>query len=460
MTQTEASVFSDEELEFQKEIHRKTKIFIKELNQKAIERDVLSRLGVLALLSRSHMFLVGDPGVGKTYFIKKLRHILSDGKYFEYLLNASTKVEELLGVPYDGGGGVIKFNTEDSVVDSEIVFLDEMFKGISTILNSLLGITSPERIFHTKATGAIRAKLISLFAASNEMPPQGTEALSDRILFRYEPRRLGTIEGQNRFYNEEFDKTNDFSEHTTVFEIDLINNLSNKIKRPKYIVNIIIQLTKLFISSRIKASDRKNGDIIRILTVSAFLNNRDAIDVSDLFLFLHLGWEDYNERKAIKEIIYNLFFQNKNIFSSNIELIKNDAARAKSIHRAELLDIFEKRINPSTDYINNHLGAWRQKCREQLEFCNGIIGNINTIREQINNIKTVENITAQNIFVAPLLEEKALHIDYPYERSFDESMEILLENLYVEMFNMSKEYKAFLEICVDAGSYAMFEQKK
>lgn len=50
----------------QKELHEKIPLLIEELNQRLIERDELSRLVVLAMLSKNHMFLIGERGVGKS----------------------------------------------------------------------------------------------------------------------------------------------------------------------------------------------------------------------------------------------------------------------------------------------------------------------------------------------------------------------------------------------------------
>ena len=45
---------------FQEEMSNKLRIAISELEKKAIEREVLARLMVLAVVSKTHLFLIGD----------------------------------------------------------------------------------------------------------------------------------------------------------------------------------------------------------------------------------------------------------------------------------------------------------------------------------------------------------------------------------------------------------------
>ena len=58
---------------------------IKELEHKAIKREELVRILVLAIFSRTNVFLIGPPGVGKTYILNILINSIPGAKSFEYL---------------------------------------------------------------------------------------------------------------------------------------------------------------------------------------------------------------------------------------------------------------------------------------------------------------------------------------------------------------------------------------
>ena len=68
--------------------------------------------------------------------------------------------------------------------EAEIVFLDEVFKANSAILNSLLTLLN-ERALHQRRQRACACPLISVFGASNEVPnDENLQAIFDRFLLR------------------------------------------------------------------------------------------------------------------------------------------------------------------------------------------------------------------------------------------------------------------------------------
>src|SRR5687767_15965797 len=67
--------------------------------------------------------------------------------------------------------------------EAEIVFLDEIFKSNSAILNSLLTLMNERRF--SNGSEVRQVPLISLYAASNEIPnDENLNAMFDRFLLR------------------------------------------------------------------------------------------------------------------------------------------------------------------------------------------------------------------------------------------------------------------------------------
>ena len=159
------------------------------LNSGLVGKEKVMKLGLLSILSGENMILVGPPGTAKSEISRRLREILADPDsetYFEYLFTKFTTPEEIFGPLSIKQLQNDKFerNTEGYMPSSRIVFLDEIFKANSSILNTLLTILN-ERVFHN---GLKREKtpLISLIGASNELPFENDEltALYDRFLIR------------------------------------------------------------------------------------------------------------------------------------------------------------------------------------------------------------------------------------------------------------------------------------
>ena len=67
--------------------------------------------------------------------------------------------------------GVYKRNTTSKLPEAHFAFLDEIFKGNSAILNSLLTLIN-ERLFYNGET-PIKVPLMSIIGSSNEYPEEG-----------------------------------------------------------------------------------------------------------------------------------------------------------------------------------------------------------------------------------------------------------------------------------------------
>lgn len=156
----------------------------RELEQKFLAKEEIIRLMLIAAIAGEHMVLIGPPGTAKSAVIRSFAKLI-DASYFEYLLTRFSEPNELFG-PVDIQGfrqGTYRRVTTGMLPEAEIVFLDEAFKANSAILNSLLTLLN-ERRFNNGAA-VVKVPLISLFAASNEVPSSDNlDAIFDRFLLR------------------------------------------------------------------------------------------------------------------------------------------------------------------------------------------------------------------------------------------------------------------------------------
>ncbi len=156
----------------------------RELEQKFLAKEEIIRLMLVAAIAGEHMVLIGPPGTAKSALIRAFARLI-DARYFEYLLTRFSEPNELFG-PVDiqaFRAGSYRRVTAGMLPEAEIVFLDEAFKANSAILNSLLTLLN-ERRFNNGST-VVKVPLISLFAASNEVPSQDNlDAIFDRFLLR------------------------------------------------------------------------------------------------------------------------------------------------------------------------------------------------------------------------------------------------------------------------------------
>jgi len=283
------------------------------LNNGLVGKEKVMKLGLLSILSGENMILVGPPGTAKSEISRRLREILADSgseTYFEYLFTKFTTPEEIFGPLSIKQLQNDKFerNTEGYMPSSRIVFLDEIFKANSSILNTLLTILN-ERVFHN---GLKREKtpLISLIGASNELPFENDEltALYDRFLIRAIVGYVSDDEIEELLDIKETDM--EIPAEIKFIESDLneIKSESEKVRVTSGIKRTIMQIrqeyNKIFAEDNHEIiSDRKLVKMVKLLKVSAYLNGRDKVDFSDLMLLTNCLWNNPENLEKVTKLV-------------------------------------------------------------------------------------------------------------------------------------------------------------
>src|SRR5947209_13722124 len=154
------------------------------LEARFLGKDEVIRLLLIAVLAGEHAVLIGPPGTAKSALIRTFARLLH-ARYFEYLLTRFTEPNEIFG-PVDIAAfreGKYQRRIEGMLPESEIVFLDEVFKSNSAILNALLTLLNERQ--YSNGGKLLTVPLISLFGASNEIPnDDNLAAIFDRFLLR------------------------------------------------------------------------------------------------------------------------------------------------------------------------------------------------------------------------------------------------------------------------------------
>lgn len=283
------------------------------LNNGLVGKEKVMKLGLLSILSGENMILVGPPGTAKSEISRRLREILADSgseTYFEYLFTKFTTPEEIFGPLSIKQLQNDKFerNTEGYMPSSRIVFLDEIFKANSSILNTLLTILN-ERVFHN---GLKREKtpLISLIGASNELPFENDEltALYDRFLIRAVVGYVSDDEIEMLLDIKETDMEIPAEIKFTESDLNEIRNESEKVRVTFGIKKTIMQIrqdyNKIFTEDNHEIiSDRKLVKMVKLLKISAYLNGRDKVDFSDLMLLINCLWNNPENIEKVTKLV-------------------------------------------------------------------------------------------------------------------------------------------------------------
>ena len=337
--------------------HDRIKKLLDVLGSGLYEKETAVKLGLLTALAGESMFMLGAPGCAKSMITRRIKEAFKadnkDGvKYFETLLNQFTTPEEVFGnislkalngeLPDENGNKKEEYRrlTEGMLPEADIAFLDEIWKASPAILNTLLTIVN-ERKFHN-GSKVMNVPLKALFAASNELPAKGKglEALYDRFIFRLP---VDFIKNEDDFFemidqpaHEEF-KLNDEDKKLLISNTEL-KEWSKEIDKvtlsevSKQVISAIRKEMTL-LNDAMSDEDKKNGElfevgdrrwkkIAHILKTSAFLNDRNEVDLMDCSLIENCIWGTEKQQKKAKEIVEKCLKENGIPCDSAIEDIQ------------------------------------------------------------------------------------------------------------------------------------------
>jgi MoxR-like ATPase len=275
-----------------------------ELKSRYFERDDVIDGAFCALLTGSHLLLIGPPGTAKSQLANELCSKITGAKYFQWLLTKFTTPEELFGAVSLRGLENDEYRRviTGKLPEAHIAFLDEVFKASSSILNTLLTIMN-ERIFYN-GTEKIEIPLISLFGASNELPSEEDEleALYDRFLLRYV---VDYIKEDFRFLkmlNTATGKSEDGV--ITAGELRSCKAEAEEVKMPSNILKLISRIRKELRKKGITPSDRRYKQSVSLLKARTYLEGRSEVSEDDLRFLENVLWRDPGEKTEIQSVIH------------------------------------------------------------------------------------------------------------------------------------------------------------
>ena len=292
------------------------------LNLKFFERENEVEGILIALLSRQHMLMIGPAGTAKSALSVELANIVQGTEYFQWLLTRFSTPEEVFGPLSlkDLEQGVYKRNTATKMPEANLVFLDEIFKANSAILNSLLTLIN-ERLFYNNGK-PVKVPLISVIGASNEYPEdgEGLEALFDRFLLRFE---LDYIADETNFVSMmKGTGQNQIMPSMTMDELIQLQFFTDMVTIPDEVYEILSEIRKELRDEGIRPSDRRFKQSLSVLQAKALINQRQVVKVEDIVILENALWETVDQKYAVSTIIRN---HSQDVVTQALKSIQNEA---------------------------------------------------------------------------------------------------------------------------------------
>jgi MoxR-like ATPase len=293
------------------------------LDERYLDKAELVRLLLVTLVAGEHMLIVGPPGTAKSALVRHLARLI-DARYFEYLLTRFSEPNEIFG-PIDIKAfreGTYVRRVEAMLPDADIVFLDEIFKSNSAILNSLLSILNERRFFTGSAS--IKVPLSSLYGATNEVPnDDALGAVFDRFLVRASSENLDSFHFHGLVERGLAAEVEAMAERdprvgpaggparpepatTPLVSLAEIRVLQGRLARqltfPEEFVARYKGLVFQIRSEGVTLSDRRVVKLLKLCAASALLDGRPTVDDGDFFVLRHV-WNSVDQIPLVDDIV-------------------------------------------------------------------------------------------------------------------------------------------------------------
>ncbi len=270
-----------------------------------IGREEIIKQAMFAILTKEHMLLLSRTGMAKSYLANYIFNTFDNTRVFSSQATKDQTPDNYFG-PYnieEFKRGKIRHNIHGSIIEADLVFLDEFFDASDVVLRSLLTVLNERKFIN--GPEIIDAAVHTAVATANYMRMnEVTEAVLDRFLFK------SIIPEDNNIYTQILiDHTYSFSKGVAIepekkipftqiiFLSDIIRNINKNIRVeiPDFVYFMKNVITNKFVSEMRKSeynyfiSPRKQAKSSDFLRASALLDNRYEVtmeDVKNMYLTL------------------------------------------------------------------------------------------------------------------------------------------------------------------------------
>jgi len=341
-----------------------------------IGRSEIIRQSIYAILTGEHMLLLSRTGMAKSYLATSIFNIFEGARIFAAQASKDQTPDNYFG-PYnidEFRKGRIRHNIKGSVIEANLVFLDEFFDASDVVLRSLLSVLNERKFIN--GSEQIDAAVHTTIATANYMRMnEVTEAVLDRFTYK------SIIPEDNNVYNQllidqtytisrgkptEPDKKIFFNQILFLHDIITNKNRDIKIEVPEFIYFMKNVFVTKYVSEMRKndqnffISPRKQAKLSDFLRASAIVNNRFTVNMDDIremylaLCTLNSYTSIKNLDKSEKDLYLDVYQKTMNHFKANgalaqiefllgvrtiFEEIKNDPEKRDLIlKKSSLLD--------------------------------------------------------------------------------------------------------------------------
>lgn len=273
-------------------------------------RPVIEAIG-LGILSDNDVYLLGDPGTGKTYVIELTLRTIANAVLFDILLLKDMSADDLLG---PRSLTALKQDKIERIMDgflpkANLAYLDEWDKANATALNSMLDLTS-KRAIKVGGKTIDCSQLLAIMFSGNAMPDrEDLTAITDRIGFKLWVPAVQSPEDRKAVMRIQLgQQSNGGIDPATIPQLSLDEIFAMKrevrgVTIPDPVIDKVDEAVAKFGEAGFPPSARKVGQMLRAIKARAWTRGADEASTDDMIVMAPMGWNHPDHARKAEDII-------------------------------------------------------------------------------------------------------------------------------------------------------------
>lgn len=268
------------------------------------EREEAIRAFLASIVAQEHVFVIGPPGTGKSALVRAIAGAMNLPDYFEILMSRTTAPDEVFGPIMVSGLKNDRFERAIAgyLPTAQVIDLEEVWKGSSAILNTLL-VALNERKFR-QGDKWLAIPLVSCFASSNELPEnEELDALYDRFLVRLVVDYVSHEAFSDVLFSGDAVKVDPAPPVVEGLDVRAEHAAAMRVTFPTDVQEAVVNIRRAIKEAGFSVSDRRFKRALKLVQAVAHMDGRTVADVDDLDILEHVLWRKPDERVKVATIL-------------------------------------------------------------------------------------------------------------------------------------------------------------